>query len=553
MILFGNNANNKKLINILFVFSFVSIFIILFNKCKYGYADVDETFYIQMAHRIAQGDALIAEEWNTTLGFSYLLYPVMRVYMLLFNSFDGIVLNFRYIYLIVWSILTIYLYFEIRKYTYLGAYFSSLFLFIYAPYNIMALSYNSMGIMFLILSCTTCLTRNSKISNIVAGSFYSFSVLCHPTLAIMVIYYLIYFLFIKKDKKQLLYFSIGIVIQFIIFCIFAFSRTSLSKILLSIPKILNAPDHGTSSAYSLQTTWINIWKTYSNPIIILTVILVTIVSYFCKNKVEYFIIVLILITVLLFNVYQNFYYINYMIYPFVIGAPFILQLKSKRIKDFIFCFCISGIIYSFCVNWVSNQGPYAVFSVLSIASVGCICAFSTYVEELDISKRKLHKLAKITLCIVLFLQLFLELDVRWKTIYWDADMDKQNVVIDIGPEKGIHVSESKYREYMNVIDVSKSFKYEGNYALFLSSQSLYYLDNNELRCSAYSAWLIPNDSRQTEYYDINPNMIPDLIVYPSSEYGKYDELLDFLMTKNDFVLDIQNKDGCMYIKNSISN
>lgn len=548
MILFRNNVNNKKLINILFAFSFILLFIILFNKCKYGYADMDETFFIQTAHRIAQGDALIAEEWNASLGFSYLMYPIMRIYMLIFKSFDGVVLNFRYIYLLIWSTAIIYLYFELRKYTYLGAYFSSLFLFIYAPYNIMALSYNSMGILFLVLSCTICLTRNSKISNIVAGSFYSFSVLCHPSLAIMVIYYLIYFLFIKKDKKQLLYFFIGIVIQFIIFCIFVFSRTSLSKILLSIPHILSIPDHGISSTYSLQTTWINTWRTYSDSSILFVIILTSVISYFSKNKIEHFMVVLVLIALLIINVYQNNYYINFMMYPLAFGAPFLFQFNNKKIRDLLFSFFIPGLIYSFCINVVSNQGPYVVFSVLSISSIGCICGFFIYFEELSTINNKTVSLAKVIICIVMTLQLFLEIEVRWNTIYWDTDMNKQTIIVDNGPEKGIYISSNKYKEYENIINICNAFEYKGESILYLSQKPLYYLENKDSRCSAYSSWLIPHDFRQIEYYEINPEKLPDVIIYPSHEYGNYDEICNSLIEKYKYKELASSEYGYIYIR-----
>ena len=71
-----------------------------FFRLDWGMADIDETFYLSIPFRLVQGDALLVEEWNLSQLSALLLYPIMKVYLFLFKSTDGIVLSFRIIYVI---------------------------------------------------------------------------------------------------------------------------------------------------------------------------------------------------------------------------------------------------------------------------------------------------------------------------------------------------------------------------------------------------------------------------------------------------------------------
>ena len=539
--------NKKEIIyNILFYSLFIIVCAILFAKCKYGYADIDETYYIQIAHRIAQGDALITEEWHICQLFSYLLFPIVRLYMLFTNSFEGIVLAFRYIYTFVWGISSLFIYYEVKKFTKLGAIFSSLFFLIYAPFGIMALSYNTFGILFLTLSCVMNLSNNSPLRSIISGSFYAFSVLCCPTLALLLIFYFIYYLIIKKDKKQLLFFLLGILIQIIVFTVFVLSRTSISKIMKSIPYILGDSEHNGINIIDKINSWFLAFYSNGNIYFILIIGLVTIVSYFSRHKNIYFITLIAIILILVNKMYSTHYYINFIVYPLAFIAPFLFQINNIKIKNILYSVWIPGVIYSFCINIISNQVEYAIFSALSIASFACISCIFIYIEDMNINNKTYSIFLRLFVCFAILLQIYLELNVRWHPIFWDTYVSQQTILIDKGPEKGIYVSEKKKEIYDYVMNASSKLDLKGKSVLFLTNDSLYYLIHNELRSSSYSSWVIPDNDYQDKYFGINPQKLPDYIFYPLNENTKYEDVINHISEKYNYIILSENNSGILY-------
>lgn len=544
----NKKIDKYKIASILFYVIYGAIWIILFAKCKYGYGNLDETYYLQVTHRIAQGDALIAEEWHIGQLFSYLLLPFMYLYMLIFKTSTGIVLFFRYLYTFVWGTANLFIYFKIKKINHLGAVFASIFLLIYAPFGIMALSYNSFGIMFLALSCVLNLTSNSKMSNIVSGSFYSFAVLCCPSLVVLLIYYLIYFLFIKKDKRQLLYFIIGIIIQFIIFIIFVLSRASFSKILKSMPYILSDSEHGNINLIFKTKIWFLSFCDNSNKYLLLAIMLVVFVSFFIKYKKTLLIILLLLILSLMIYTYKTYYYINHLMYPLALIAPFLFFTKNNKIKKVLYSIWLPGLIYSLCLNFTSNQGEYAIFSALSISSFGSVIALYVYVDEYMYTNKLKKIIIKTMTHMVLVLQISLLLILRWNNIFWDTYTSKQNKFIENGPEKGIYVSDEKYEIYNEIINTCEKTNTSVDSLLVLSNDSLYYIYYFDYRTSSSSSWPLLGDMQQMKYFEINQNKLPNIIIYPLREGNNYNYLLDEIISKYSYHLVNTNKYSKIYFR-----
>lgn len=540
--------NKKTLPYIIFFILFVSVWAVIFIKCKYGYAHRDETYYLQVTHRIVQGDALLSEEWHTSQLFSYLLFPFVQLYISLFKTTEGIVLFFRYFYTLIWGLASLFIFYKLNKLSFYGAAFSSIVMLIYAPFSIMAFSYNTLGIMFLLLSCVINMMDHKPIYALISGSFYSFSVICCPALCVLLIYYLIYFLVIKKDKKYLLYFILGIAIQAIIFIIFVLSRTSVTKIMESIPCILNDPTHKDHNIIYKMKVWIKALLLDGNLYIFLIIVACTFASFFIKNKNIMLTILAVMIGLLLIYVYKTNYYINHLMFPFALLGPFLYQIKNNKIRDLLYSVWIPGAIYSICLHYMSNQDSYAIFSALSISSIASICSIFIYIEQQTNIKNIQFKITKIIIVLVVVLQICLELDVRWHTVFWDKDIGQQIILLKEGPEKGIYVSEEKSSIYSTVLKAKEVFDFKGNSILFLTSNPLYYLDNMELRSSACSSWLSSSKYVQLKYYEFYPNRLPDNIFYSFMENGEYDELLQQLIDKYHYKLVLSNEYGKLYTK-----
>ena len=86
--------NNKKDSITIMVFTIVLILAdsLMFWKTKYGYGGNDESFYLTIAHRLVKGDAMLADEWHMSQMSGIFIYPIMKFYLRLIPSTEGILL-----------------------------------------------------------------------------------------------------------------------------------------------------------------------------------------------------------------------------------------------------------------------------------------------------------------------------------------------------------------------------------------------------------------------------------------------------------------------------
>jgi len=142
----------EKWVNRLILWSyfcaFAAILGMLLYKCPYGYGAMDESFFLSIVHRLLQGDRLLVEEAHLSQFAFLTMVPEMWIYSKFVPTMEGIVLNFRYLYTVLWSAACLFLFFRTRKIHRFAAMCASLFLLPFAPYGIMAFSYNSLGILY---------------------------------------------------------------------------------------------------------------------------------------------------------------------------------------------------------------------------------------------------------------------------------------------------------------------------------------------------------------------------------------------------------------------
>ena len=119
-------------------------------KLRYGFGGSDEAFYLTVPHRLSLGDALFSDEWHVSQLSGFLLIPFVSLFRMITGSTDGIMIAARVLYLVLHTGAAVLIYTRLRKYGIISV-FGCVLYFIYTPYNIMALSYNTMGIELLLV------------------------------------------------------------------------------------------------------------------------------------------------------------------------------------------------------------------------------------------------------------------------------------------------------------------------------------------------------------------------------------------------------------------
>jgi len=516
--------------------------IFLFYKCRYGFGNIDESFYLVTPFRLIQGDALFADEWHLSQMSGVLLMPFVSLYLRLMGNTEGIVLFMRYVYTAVQLLTAAFLYIKLRRYNWLGAALAAISFALYAPFGIMALSYNSMGIIALVISLVTLLTaqRYTGVQCILSGVAFSAAVLCCPYLVVLYIIYILAAVVCREKTHvdsstpwhiyRFSFFTIGILISAALFLAFVFSRASISEIFAAFPHIFNDPEHPHISILEKIRTYfyeILIISSRAKPIMC-ALVLLFILCLLDKRKKSHTLFYLIFATIcvvyLLLHIKKTNAYINYMMWPVNLLVPFIVLLSTnKTIVRLFFCIYLPGLLYSFILHTTSNQGIFAITSASSVAAVASILMICIFCKDLfSEHKTVFSRVIVLAILVALFIpQISFQISMRYWIVFWENGIRYQTQLIDKGIYRGLLVSKEK-EELCNLIEKQmeqvREFASDNSKILYLSQSTWYYLFN-DYEMAAYSGWLSGVNElsidRLEKYYELNPDKYPDIVFVDS--------------------------------------
>ena len=512
----------------------------LFWKCPYGYGNIDEAFYLTVPYRLAQGDALLEEEWHLSQMAGVLTLPFVSIYTA-FKGTEGILLAMRYFCTFLQCLTAVFLYVRLKPMSWAGAVVASVSFVLYIPFGIMALSYNSMGIMALLISLVIALTaqRRKKPQYLLSGLFFAAAVLCCPYLLLVYLLYLAAAAVsaLYRRKKALAqsdsilsaagaaWFTLGAGLAALAFAVFVLSRGSLTNILRSLPSILNDPEHAdTSLAWKTKVFFTSIldansWSAYIYAAFALIAAVCLLDKKRAARRSVYALLAALCTLALMYSHYRLNHYINHLMWSVNILALFLFFLSDDpNIRKLFFCLWIPGILYAFCLNLSSNQCFYAISSASAVSAVGSLMIVVLFTRDLIRSHQGLLRRMACggTLCLLLAAQLLSQGILRYQSVFWEyGGMDSLTAYISDGINAGIYASPDKYERYYDQLYcLSVLDQYDGQPVLYLSENTWYYLVGNH-PMATFSAWTSGVNehtlARLEAYYAINPEKFPDVV------------------------------------------
>lgn len=539
--------------NILFLILFLLAVCLVFWRCPYGFGNIDESFYLTIPYRLLHGDALFLEEWHLSQMAGILTLPLVSIFLQLNGSTEGIILAMRYVYTFIQSIFTIFFFIRLKGIHPLGAILASVSFLLYTPFGIMALSYNSMGILLLLLSLVIVITSHNykQFQYCISGLLFAGAVLCCPYLLTVYILYLFvvaFSVFLRKRNFSFandpiltincaVFFTSGAVIAAILFAFFVLARGSLPDIIQSLNPIFNDPEHpALSLTYKTRIFLANIFSTNKwTPLLYIILILLAILCLWVRKHRQFVPSITCIIAIIMVGMQFSFFhenqYINHLMWSANVFAGFIVLLSTnKTIYKLFFSIWLPGIIYAYCLNLSSNQGFYAIASASSVATFASILIICMFAEELlhCAEERKVCKRSAIILTAVfLTAQFYTQSVMRYQLAFWDSTIEYLTAPITSGVNKGVYTTEDNcnlYYQKLDYLDQLSDFK--GKNVLYLSLNTWYYLQN-ENQMATYSAWLSGVNQHTIDrleiYYQINPHKLPDA-VFADKEYADYADL-----------------------------
>lgn len=554
-------------------------FLFLLWKSKYGTGAYDEPFYLTMPHRFANGEGMFTEEWNFGQLSAFLMLPVMKIYLMLMGGTEGIILHFRYIYIGFQLLCTVAVYGKLRKKELAWA--AAWLFLLFCPYDIMAVSYNTIGIAFMTLTgiLLTGAGEKDKKSWFICGILFAAAVLCNPFLVLMYVLYTVLVLGLKwynrKEKKQpdagilqrlkkdtnlgltaWLMITAGAAVLAVLFIIAVLLGSSISELLENIPLLMNDPEHTSRSIFMIIKVYLtSFWSVYGWFIPVWAVLLV--MSYFfrkdsVKRRISFALLSFSTILSILSFIptIQNSY--NFIMVPVAVcgfGAYIMTEEKDSRTFWFMYLF---GGIYTFIANYASNQGMHAISMAMipmDVAAVLFIGQFAAQEQKNDGdagAKREKRQNAEavgkqerkkkpgsewvVTASVILLFVTQLGMQVYTKAVhaFWEEPVQQLDTVVTQGPLKGTVTTKEKAEEYEEKLeDIKLHLKKEGP-VLFATKDTWCYLyaDTEYGTFSSYlSGGLQQSAERWEMYFGANPEKLPYYIYVPKESGSEWEDTI----------------------------
>lgn len=523
--------------------------IFAFWKCVYGFGGNDEAFYLTVPQRFNMGDALIKDEWHLSQLSGFLLMPFVWLFTTITGSTQGIILAARVLYIIFHATVSIIIYLRIRKYGYVSV-FASVLYFIFTPYDIMAMSYNTMGLDFVTLAGVIMGTASykKKLPLIISGVVFAAAVLCCPYLAVAYILYGICVLihtFIKnKDTKFILkselfagktflFFSIGIFALAAVFLIFALTRVSVKEIIEYLPYLMTDPEHpqiALGTRFSMYFS--SIYNCHSHfKIALFSYLAIMLIMIIDRKRKYHRSLYLIVTTAIVIFCYVlllpqlTYATYNAIMFPLIfIGITSYILCENKPKPLFASLFVL-GIIYSFAICFSSNQYFYVISMVITSSNIASYVFLAQLLREMKTSQDNIEYAVWVKrgsflfVAFMIFLQGAFQITVKAEHCFWESG-NTSNLTSQIqnGPAKGIYTNANNCNTYEQIYSDLQYYKSKPkDKILFLTAKTWCYLAT-EFPYGTLSAWISGENNSSVErlrtYYGVNPEEIPKYIYIP---------------------------------------
>ncbi len=538
MVAFNIFEGKQRIYRPIFFFFMLLGSILLIWRCPFGYANLDESFYLTFPYRFLQGDRIFYDEWFGTQMEALPLMPILALYLKIFGDMDGIFLFIRYLYVIVKIPFSFLIYLNFRKRSEFGAMLASLGILMYSGNGSLVLSYFtvSIGGMLIALLCLTSRHngRQGYWIRFLGGLAFSLATIEIPHLALLFIAYGLVCIY-KLAKKKVFSLEMcesmysaqsfagmltGVAVSMGTFCIYVFSHITIDNLMQTITHIvLEDTVHPVRPWYKIIGGFFKrLLMRNDNNFITLACFLILgilLIVFFLQNqrgsqKDIYVILIIVFNIVILIQYVLIDGFVNYIIFaPNILAFCLLLINNDSLDRDLFTCFCVPGFLFMFLTFWASNQGFPAVANVSSVATVGSLVIIGRRIQANWGNCLRNKQLGFIFLYLVCFFSILTYYRVFF--VFWENGIQEQTELITYGPDKGLYVSSEKYEYYngimqdtveMRTISEQMHVLYFSDLTLWISGKGRYGTPTSlNSRCS----------DMLFAYYEEHPEKKPDVV------------------------------------------
>ena len=544
-------------------------------KVPFGFGGGDEAFYLTIPRRLTMGDWLFRDEWHLSQLSGVLNVPFVWLFRTLSGGTDGILIAARYVYVAFHALVGLCFYVRLRDCGWwAGA--AGVCYFLFTPYDIMALSYNTMGLDFLLLSGVLFATAKGRAPLLLSGLCLAACVLCCPYLAGA---YLLYAgaLGLRRLRarrrpagpdeilvpSRLLWLTVGAGLAAAGFLGYLLSTCGISGVLLNLPEMLRDPEHPPLSlSYKLGRYFKSVvWCHEGFPWVLacyaLMLLVLTLDRRRGRHRGRYLIVscALSLVTGALFGPQLMDTYYNAVLFPLIfvsVSAYLLCENKPKSLFAGVF---LGGAAYSLAVCLGSNQYFYMISAASAVSNTAGLLFLGRVLKEMRDSPeypRRGYRAALAAAMALLAGVTFRLAEVKYTHCFWEESLPELTARIEDGPARGVRTTQYKADKYQMVYDDLEELCRDlpPGKLLCLTGYTPCFLMQDRMECASFSAWMSGETpltlNRLCRYYELNPAKVPDYIYLPdTSQFDRENVIAGAL--DHGYRL-TRSENGCMLVR-----
>jgi len=548
--------------DVLFVVVLMGMFVYMLYKIHLG-LHYDEAYLIDLGKVKVDGTKGITECWDILQMAGYILYPFMYLFHLVVGSYDGVILFFRYIYLIIHFCIAIYAYYTIneiwgRKHARVTSCIAFMFSFYW--YSVCYRAILFWGLFLTILFILHYIKSGRGVYLVLSAIGFCLALLCYPSLIIMVIPFLFFFMRCRDGKKEILIF--GGTCIFIAFIVVVGLVAESGMEVFGAIKYSVFYDEKMDNFHKIRTC-VEIFGILASGFAINNIYIQ--LELKLKRISNYYMLVFLIISAFLFAIIvarpmsagvSRFWY-TYILFFSLMYPDFLRNRGVKNHAILNYLFMIPSIWLIFVIALSTANGV----AIAAYGSIFGLMGILLYLNGNELYVKNSRMLIKSILVMFLFCMVFFVPDneLGSSNIFWKREL------ITKGPGKGIAVTSSSLEKYdaiynavnNNICDIDNVFILGSGYRAYG------FLCTEAKQVSSRAYYVSPDSTRCVDYFLNNKNMKPTKVLVENvlieSNYVSYSEWENEsalgLFIKNNYTK-LDNSDGnwTVYrIKNTSNN
>lgn len=534
----------KQPLDVVFAFLFTAAALFALWKCPFGFGSYDDAFYLTVPHRLSMGDALFADEWHVSQMAGLFTTPLVWLYRTATGSTDGILLAARYAYVFFHGLVSLFFYLRTREYG-LAAAAAALSWLLFAPYDIMALSYNTMGMDFFLLSSLLLAACERRRCWALSGLLLAGAVLCCPYLAAA---YALYAAGTGAralrqrlrpagsrpggvlSSARFLWLTAGCAAAAILFLLYVLSACGLQGLLDNLPYILADPEHqAISPVVKLQNTWhalVHCHPLFQYLLWGFAALLLALLADRGRQSRRWIYLTascaLALAGYALFRSGAADTYYHAIMLPMLVPGLTAFLLCRDRPWGLFAALFLGGLVYAAAVTLGSNNYFYAFSMACILPSAAGLLFIGRLLREQAAARATppfgpwTRRVAAGAAAVTASALLLLQVSVKAAHCFMDDAPPALTAVLEEGPGRGIRTTPYRagvYGRLNGELQIYKTLP-QGK-LLILNERSWCPLAADPMEYATFSGWISGENQsaldRLEDYYRLNPDKVPDYI------------------------------------------